>query len=108
MSAWYVISALGFYAVDPVSGNYAFGTPLFDRAIIELGNGKSLVLETKRRSPDDKYVQSIEFNGSPYSKLWFRHADIVNGAAIVFTMGSQPDKQFGAGDDAAPPSLTAS
>ena len=108
MSAWYVISALGFYAVDPVSGNYVFGTPLFDRAVIELGNGKSLVLEAKRKSPDDKYVQSIEFNGAPYSKLWFRHADIVNGAAIVFTMGSQPDKQFGAGDDAAPPSLTAS
>ena len=49
MSAWYIISALGFYPVDPVSGNYVVGTPLFDRAVVDLGDGKSLVLEAKRR-----------------------------------------------------------
>ena len=51
MSAWYVISALGFYAVDPVSGNYVFGTPLFDRAEVEMGGSKKLVVEAKRNSP---------------------------------------------------------
>jgi len=106
MSAWYIISALGFYPVDPVSGNYVFGTPLFDRAVVELGNGKSLVVEAKRQSPDDKYVQSINFNGQPYSKAWFRHADVANGATIVFHMGNQPNKQFGAEENAAPPSLS--
>jgi len=50
MSAWYVMSALGFYAVDPVSGNYVFGGPLFDRATIQLGNGKSLVIECGQRA----------------------------------------------------------
>jgi predicted alpha-1,2-mannosidase len=106
MSAWYVVSALGFYAVDPVSGNYVFGTPLFDRAEVELANGKHLVLTAKRASPDGKYIQSIEFNGKPYSKLWFSHADVANGAEIVFDMGSLPNKQFGSDPSSAPPSLT--
>ena len=106
MSAWYVISAIGFYAVDPVSGNYVFGSPLFDRATIQLGNGKSLIIEAERQSPDEKYIHTIQFNGKSYSKGWFRHADIVSGATIVFRMGKDPNKQFGAEESAAPPSLT--
>jgi len=106
MSAWYVISALGFYAVDPVSGNYVFGTPLFDRAEVDMGEGKRLVIEAKRRSPEDKYIQSVTFNGKQHEKVWFRHADIANGATIVFTMGNEPNKQFGTAESMAPPSLT--
>ncbi len=106
MSAWYVISALGFYAVDPVSGNYVFGTPLFDRAEVDLGDGKKLVVEAKRNSANDHYIQSITFNGKPYTKLWFRHIDIANGASITFTMGAKPNEQFGSGQDALPPSLS--
>ncbi len=105
MSAWYLISSLGFYAVDPVSGNYVFGTPLFDRAEVELGNGKTLVVEAKRNAATDQYIQSVDFNGKPYTKLWFRHADVANGAIIVFTMGSQPNPDFGSGESAMPPSL---
>ncbi len=106
MSAWFVISALGFYAVDPVSGNYVFGTPLFDRAVVDLGNKKQLVIEARRKSPEDKYIQSIKFNGKLYQKVWFSHADIANGATIVFEMGNQPNKQFGAKESSAPPSLS--
>jgi predicted alpha-1,2-mannosidase len=106
MSAWYIISALGFYAVDPVSGNYVFGTPLFDRAKVRLANGKELVVEAKRRSAEDKYIQSVSFNGKPYTKVWFTHADISNGGQFVFTMGSQPNKEFGADEHAAPPSMS--
>jgi predicted alpha-1,2-mannosidase len=105
MSAWYVISALGFYAVDPASGNYVFGTPLFDRAEVDLGTGKKLVVEARRHSPGDQYVQSVTFNGRPYPKVWFRHADIANGATIVFTMGAKPNEAFGAGAAAVPPSF---
>src|SRR5207244_719388 len=104
---WFVISALGFYAVDPVSGNYVFGTPLFDRAAVDLGQKKRLVIEARRKLPEDKYIQSIRFNGKPYHKVWFSHADIVNGATIVFQMGSQPNKQFGAEENSAPPSSSA-
>jgi putative alpha-1,2-mannosidase len=104
-SAWYVISALGFYAVDPVSGNYVFGTPLFDRAEIELAEGKRLVIKTRRSSPQDKYISSISFNGNRYDRVWFRHADIVDGAEIVFNMASEPNKEFGFSIRSAPPSL---
>src|SRR5664279_5305288 len=79
MSAWYVMSALGFYAVDPVSGNYVFGTPLFDRVTVRLVNGKQLVVEAKRNSPEDLYIQSVTFNGKLFTKVWFNHQDIVNG-----------------------------
>lgn len=106
MSAWYVMSALGFYAVDPVSGNYVFGTPLFDKATVQLGNVKNLVIEAKRTSPEDKYIQSALLHGKPYTKAWFSHSKIANGATIVFTMNPKPNKQFGAEGTAAPPSLT--
>ena len=105
MSAWYVISALGFYAVDPVSGNYVFGTPLVDRAEVDLGNGKKLKIQVKRMSDGDPYIQAVSFNGRPYDKLWFRHADIVNGASIEFTMGPTPSAQFGRNEAAIPPSM---
>ncbi len=106
ISAWYVISALGFYAVDPVSGNYVFGTPLFDRAVVDMGPGSTLTVEAKRKSPEDCYIQSVTFNGKPYHKVWFRHADIARGGTFVFQMGPRPNRQFGADAAAAPPSLT--
>lgn len=106
MSAWYVISALGFYAVDPVSGNYVFGTPLVDRAEIDLGNGNKLRIQVKRDSPSDCYIQSVRLNGKPYGKLWFRHSDIAEGGMIEFAMGAQPHLQFGSEEDAVPPSAS--
>ena len=106
ISAWYIISALGFYAVDPVSGNYVFGTPLFNRAVVEMGPGSTLTVEAKRKSPEDCYIQSVTFNGKPYHKVWFRHADIARGGTFVFQMGPRPNRQFGADAAAAPPSLT--
>ena len=106
MSAWYVVSALGFYSVDPVSGNYVFGTPLFDRARVRLASGKELVVETRRRSSDDTYIQSIMFNGKPYTKVWFNHSDISHGGHFLFTMSDHPNKEFGAGEEAAPPSMS--
>jgi len=105
MSAWFVISALGFYAVDPVSGNYVFGAPLFDRAVVDLGLGKKLIIEAEHNSSNNKYIQSVSFNGKPYKKVWFRHADTTGGATIVMSMGNQPNKQFGAEEGAAPPSF---
>ena len=106
MSAWYVISALGFYAVDPVSGNYVFGTPLVDRAEIDLGQGKRLIINVRRSSPEDKYIASISLNGSSYNKIWFSHEDIANGAEIVLTVSNIPNTTFGVDPVSAPPSLT--
>lgn len=80
--------------MDPVNGNYVFGTPLFDRATVQLGNGKTLLVVAKRSSPGDKYIQAIEFNGKPYSKAWFRHEDVVNGAIIVFIIAFKKNHYF--------------
>jgi predicted alpha-1,2-mannosidase len=106
MSAWYVISALGFYAVDPVSANYVFGTPLFEKATIDVGGAKPLIIEAKRKSEKDIYIQSVTLNGKPYTKSWFRHADVAQGGTIALTMGPEPNRKFGAGAGDVPPSLT--
>ncbi|MBS1855804.1 MAG: GH92 family glycosyl hydrolase [Acidobacteria bacterium] len=103
MSAWYVISALGFYAVNPASGNYVFGTPLFTRATVDLGQGRRLVIEASRRSPSDKYIQSVTLNGAPYDRVWFSHRDVGQGGSLVFQMSGQPNPAFAATLDAAPP-----
>lgn len=108
MSAWYVISALGFYAVDPVSGNYVIGTPLFNRATVDLGKGKKLVVEAVRSNPEHPYVRAVKFNGKPQKRLWFRHAEIVNGATLTLEMGGSANEQLGAEEKWAPPSATIS
>ena len=106
MSAWYVISALGFYAVDPASGTYVLGAPLFDHCQVTLGNGRTLTIEAQRTSPADLYVQSVTLDGVPYQKTWFSHGGIRNGAKFVFVMGSKPNLQYGSLEKDAPPSLT--
>jgi len=105
MSAWYIMSSLGFYSVDPVSANYVLGSPLVDHAELDLGSGKKLKIAVKRARPTDCYIQSVSINRKPHRKLWFTHADIVEGAVIEFTMASEPT-QFGAAEDAIPPSLS--
>jgi predicted alpha-1,2-mannosidase len=107
MSAWYVMSALGLYAVDPVSATYVLGTPLFERASIHVGNGKTLKIETKRSSPSQKYVTAVALNGKPLDRLWVHHHEIASGATLTFTLGDQPNHQLGVEERVAPPSLTA-
>jgi predicted alpha-1,2-mannosidase len=106
MSAWYVMSALGLYAVDPVSATYVLGTPLFENAKVNLAGGKTLTIETKRTSPSQKYVQSVALNGKKLDRLWVRHSELISGATLTFTMGDQPNHQLGADQKVAPPSLT--
>ena len=105
MSAWYLLSALGFYPVDPVSGNYILGTPLFDQATVSLGGGKQLEIIAKRTDPAHMYVQSFELNGKPQQRAWFNDGEIRGGGRIVLTMGAEPNKTLGADSASAPPSL---
>jgi predicted alpha-1,2-mannosidase len=105
MSAWFILSALGFYAVDPVSGNYVLGSPVVERATVELGAGKKLEIEVKRGAAADAYVQSFTLNGKKQERAWFRHADIAQGGRIVFEMGAKPNTSFGVEAEQAPPSL---
>jgi putative alpha-1,2-mannosidase len=106
MSAWFVLSALGLYPVDPVSANYVLGGPLFDRAEMRVGAGKTLVVEARGNGPDRPYVQSVTWNGRPWTKSWIAHADIVRGGRLVFEMGATPNRDFGRAPADRPPATT--
>jgi predicted alpha-1,2-mannosidase len=106
MSAWYVMSAMGFYAVDPISGNYVFGTPLFDKASVDLGSGRQFVVQVERSSPSDCYIRSIEKNGRAYDRLWFTHEDVASGSKFVLKMSSHPSPEFGSEPGLLPPSAS--
>jgi predicted alpha-1,2-mannosidase len=105
-SSWYVMSALGFYPVDPSSPNYIIGSPQFDQATIHMGNGKDLTIVAQNNSAKNIYIQSATLNGKPWNKPWFSHSDIVNGGKLVLNMGAVPNKDWGCAPDAAPPSMT--
>jgi putative alpha-1,2-mannosidase len=105
-SSWYVMSAMGFYTVDPSSPDYIMGSPIFNKATIHLGEGKDFVIVAKNNSAKNMYIQSATMNGKPWNKPWFSHSDIANGARLVLTMGPLPNKKWGSAPDAAPPSMS--
>ena len=86
MSAWYMFSAMGFYPVDPVSGNYVFGAPQLPKIVLNLADGKSFTVIAEGISADNKYVESITLNGEPYTKNYITHEDILKGGTLVFKM----------------------
>jgi hypothetical protein len=95
MSAWYVLSALGFYPVCPGNGQYVFGSPLFDEAVIHLENGNDFTIRAPRKSQKEFYVQSVRWRQSPYSKTYIEHADLMRGGFLDFKMGAIPNKARG-------------
>ncbi|NIA29378.1 MAG: alpha-mannosidase, partial [Actinobacteria bacterium] len=95
MSAWYVMSALGIYAVTPGMDYYVIGSPLFDKVTINLENGKRFEIVANNNGPDRPYIQSATLNGKPYGKSWLRHQDIMRGGALVFEMGDKANRQWG-------------
>jgi len=105
-SSWYALSAMGFYPVDPSSSAYIIGSPLFDNARMTLGNGKVLEIVAENNSADNIYIQSATLNGRPWTKPWFSHADVADGARLTFVMGPQPNTRWGSAPDAAPPSMS--
>jgi predicted alpha-1,2-mannosidase len=106
-SSWYVMSAMGFYPVDPSSPDYILGSPLFSQSTIHMGDGHDLVIEALSNSSKNIYIQSATLNGKSWTKPWFSHSDIAQGGKLVLTMGATPNKQWGSAPDAAPPSMTA-
>jgi predicted alpha-1,2-mannosidase len=105
-SSWYVMSAMGFYTVDPSSPNYILGSPIFRHVTMHMGNGKTFEITAKNNSDKNIFIQSATMNGKPWNKPWFSHADIANGGKLELTMGSTPNTQWGSAPDAAPPSMS--
>lgn len=104
MSAFYVFSALGFYPVSPGVPVYTIGSPLFDKSVIQLDNGKTFTVIAQNVSWENKYIQSAKLNGVDHDKTWFTHEDIMNGGTLELLMGNRPNKNWGVGEGANPPS----
>jgi len=90
MSAWYVLSALGFYPVTPGTTDFIIGTPLFSSATIHLENGKSFTVTAKNISADNFYIQSASLNNTTHTNSYLSYFDIVKGSRLNFMMGSKP------------------
>ncbi len=95
MSAWYVLSALGFYPVTPGQNLYAIGSPLFRKATIETEKGKAFVIEAEGASDEAKYIQSASFNGKPFHHPYVSQEQLVEGGTLRFKMAETPNKEWG-------------
>lgn len=95
LCSWYVFSAMGFYPVTPGSGEYAIGSPFFNRIEIELPNGKTFTVIAKNCSKKNKYIQSATLNGNELNRPFINHSDIVQGSKLSLVMGEKPNKQWG-------------
>jgi predicted alpha-1,2-mannosidase len=95
MSAWYVLSAMGFYAVNPANGIYVMGSPAVDEATIHYKSTISFKIIAVDNSKTNKYIQKATYNGKPYTKSYITHDMITKGGELKLYMGSQPSKTFG-------------
>ena len=90
MSAWYVLSSMGFYQVNPANGAYVLGSPAADRVALSVGDGKTFTLTAHNNSAKNIYIQKATLNGKPYTKTYIRYADIIAGGELVLEMGNKP------------------
>lgn len=93
MSAWYIFSALGFYPVNPASGEYVIGTPMLEEAVIQLSGGKQFIVKAPRKKKSDIYIRSMKLNGKKYTKTFITHQDLINGGTLEFVMSAKPNRQ---------------
>jgi predicted alpha-1,2-mannosidase len=109
MSAWYVLSALGFYPVSPASQVYVLGSPLVDRATIRLDprfyKGRTFTLVAENNSPKNMYIQSATLNGKPLVRSWFSHTELAAGGELVLKMGPKPNPAWGQAAEDRPPAI---
>ena len=94
MSAWYVFSAMGFYPVNPASGNYVIGTPQFEKVTISISDTKTFTIIANEVSDENIYIQSASLNGNPLERSYITHEEIIAGGELVFEMGSSPNKNW--------------
>ena len=91
MSVWYVFSALGFYPVNPASGEYVIGTPTVDRAVLRLADGKTFTVTAKRKGGAEAvYVKSVRLNGRKLDGWTLKHADLMAGGTLEFELSAKP------------------
>ncbi len=107
LGAWYVMAALGLFDVQGhTSANpvFQFGSPLFKKATISLPGHKKLIIETRNNGPDHCYIQSVTLNGKQLDHCWIDRSKLLEGGRLVFTMGKEPNKNWGTTEP--PPSMS--
>ena len=92
MSAWYVISTCGLYQVEPAGGKFIIGSPLFEKASLNVGDGKIFTVVAKGNSDKNIYIQRATLDGKPYTKSYLTYADIIRGGTLELVMGPKPSK----------------
>ncbi|MBX2931057.1 MAG: GH92 family glycosyl hydrolase [Chitinophagaceae bacterium] len=95
MSAWYVFSVLGFYPVNPASGEYVLSVPLVQESALQLPDGHLFRIIVKESNEKNKYIKHILLNGEPYTKSYIKHSDIMKGGILEITLDAEPGKNFG-------------
>lgn len=104
MSAWYILSSLGFYQVNPAGACFVFGSPSFDKATITLPAGKKFIIDVHKTGTTNIYIQSVKLNNQTYSHSFITYKNIMEGGTLEFVMGDKPNKEFGVNEQDRPKS----
>ncbi len=102
MSAWYLLSAMGMYQVNPSNGIFVFGSPKFDKVSVKTRGNNTFVIEAENNSNKNIYIQEVYLNGEPYTKSYINYNDIIKGGTLKFIMGDTPNKDFGSAKEDRP------
>jgi predicted alpha-1,2-mannosidase len=105
MSAWYVLSSLGFYQVNPADGMYVIGSPVMDEATIKVNDRRTFHIRVVNNNTKNKYIQNVILNGKKYLKSYLLYKDIMAGGEMIIEMGSQPSKTWGVKKEDRPASV---
>lgn len=105
-SAWYVFSALGFYPVTPATDEYIIGSPIFDKVVLHLAGGNTLLINSSDNGADNRYIKSLLWDGKNYTKNYLKHSELIKGGVLDFTMDSVPHKTRGTKPSDLPYSLS--
>jgi len=106
MSAWYVLSSMGFYPVNAADGNFVIGRPLYDKVVIDIGDGKSFTITAENVSDKNMYIQSVRLNGEELNNSYISYNDIMKAGNIHFIMSDKPNKEWGVKKENYPPSMS--
>lgn len=106
LSSWYVLSAMGLYAVTPGIPVYVIGSPLLDQVSLQVKNKRHFTIKAHNNSKENCYIQSASLNGQAFNRTWISHEEITKGGELIFEMGPRPNKKWGNGPQSAPPSLS--
>jgi predicted alpha-1,2-mannosidase len=94
MSAWYVFASMGFYPLNPVSGEYMISSPIFDEVTIKMESGKTFTITSHKNNEQAKYVSAIKLNGKNYAPHFMRYQNLTKGGKLEFFLSDKPNKQF--------------